>query len=280
MRRKIVAANWKMNLTHEGVKPYLDRFLTEVGELTEVEVILIPSFTSIPALAYALERSPTFVELGTQNVHWEKGGAFTGEASVAMLRALQVKYVAIGHSERRQWFGETDEAVGKKVGATLKAGLLPLLCVGETLPERDENRVEEVLERQLRKGLGGCSPQDLSHVVIAYEPVWAIGTGRTATAVQAQEAHAFIRSVVASVFDLTTAEGVRIQYGGSVKPDNAQELMRQKTSTGRWSEALPWTPIALRKSSGAPEQRSLCTALTLAHKINKLNKVPPIDETF
>ena len=171
-----MAANWKMNLTHEEVTPYLDRFLTEVGELTEVEVILIPSFTAIPALAYTLERSPTFVELGTQNVHWEKGGAFTGEASVAMLRALQVKYVAIGHSERRLWLGVTDEAVGKKVGATLKAGLLPLLCVGETLPERDENRVEEVLERQLRKGLGGCSPQDLSHVVIAYEPVWAIGT--------------------------------------------------------------------------------------------------------
>jgi triosephosphate isomerase len=232
VRRKIVAANWKMNLTHEEVKPYLDRFLTEVGELTEVEVILIPSFTSIPALAYALEKSPTFVELGAQNVHWEKGGAFTGEVSVAMLRALQVKYVVIGHSERRQWFGETDEAVGKKVGATLKAGLLPLLCVGETLPERDENRVEEVLERQLRKGLGGCSPQDLSHVVIAYEPVWAIGTGRTATAVQAQEAHAFIRSVVASVFDLTTAAAVRIQYGGSVKPENAKELMRQKDVDG------------------------------------------------
>ena len=125
MRRKILAANWKMNLTHEEVAPYLDRFLTEVGELTEVEVILIPSFTSIPALAYAFKKSPTFVELGAQNVHWEKGGAFTGEVSVATLRALQVKYVVIGHSERRQWFGETDEVVGKKVGATLKVGLHP-----------------------------------------------------------------------------------------------------------------------------------------------------------
>jgi triosephosphate isomerase (TIM) len=232
VRRKIVAANWKMNLTHEEVEPYLDRFLTEVGELTEVEVILIPSFTSIPALAYAFKKSPTFVELGAQNVHWEKGGAFTGEVSVAMLRTLQVKYVVIGDSERRQWFGETDKVVVKKVGATLKAGLHPLLCVGETLPEWDENRVEEVLERQLRKGLGECSPQDLNHVVIAYEPVWAIGTGRTATAAQAQEAHAFIRSVVASVFDFMTAEGVRIQYGGSVKPENAQELMRQKDVDG------------------------------------------------
>jgi triosephosphate isomerase len=232
MRRKIVAANWKMNLTQDEVKPYLDRFLTEVGEVTEVEVILVPSFTSIPALAYALEKSLTFVELGAQNVHWEKCGAFTGEVSVAMLRALQVKYVVIGHSERRQWFGETDEVLGKKVVATLKGGLHPLFCVGETLPERDENRVEEILECQLRKGLGGCSRQDLSHVVIAYEPVWAIGTGRTATAAQAQEAQAFIRSVVASVFDPTIAEAVRIQYGGSVKPENAQELMRQKDVDG------------------------------------------------
>jgi triosephosphate isomerase len=128
------------------------------------------------------------MELGAQNVHWERSGAFTGEVSAAMLRALQVKYVVIGHSERRQWFGETDELVGKKVTTALHAGLHPLFCVGESLSERDENRVEEVLERQLRKGLGDCSPQDLSSVVIAYEPVWAIGTGRTATAAQAQEA--------------------------------------------------------------------------------------------
>jgi triosephosphate isomerase (TIM) len=172
------------------------------------------------------------VELGAQNLHWEKDGAFTGEVSAAMLRALHVKYVVIGHSERRQWFGETDEVVGKEIVTALKAGLHSLLCVGETLPERDENRVEEVLECQLRKCLGGCSPQDLSRVVIAYEPVWAIGTGRTATAAQAQEAQAFIRSVVGSIFDPTTAEGVRIQYGVSVKPENAQELVRQKDVDG------------------------------------------------
>jgi triosephosphate isomerase len=232
MRRKIVAANWKMNLTHEEVKPYLERFLAEVGMVSEVDVVFIPSFTSIPALVDALETLPPFVERGAQNVHGEEGGAFTGEVSAAMLRALQVKYVVIGHSERRQGCGETDEVVGKKVATALKAGFYPLVCVGETLPERDEQRVEEVLERQLRTGLRGCSPSDLGRVVIAYEPVWAIGTGRTATAAQAQEAHAFIRSVVASAFGPTVAEGVRIQYGGSVKPENAHALMGQKDVDG------------------------------------------------
>ena len=232
MRRKIVAANWKMNLTHDEVKPYLDSFLTEVGVVSDVEIVLIPSYTSIPALAVALEKSPTPIELGAQNVHWERSGAFTGEVSAAMLRGLKVKYVVIGHSERRQWFGETDELVGKKVIAALQAGLYPLLRVGESLSERDENRVEEVLERQLRKGLGNCPPQDLSSVVIAYEPVWAIGTGRTATAAQAQEAHAFIRSVVASAFGPATSESIRVQYGGSVQPENAEALMRENDIDG------------------------------------------------
>jgi len=232
MRRKIVAANWKMNLTHDEVKPYLDRFLTEVGEITDVQIVFIPSYTSIPALAVALEKSPTPIELGAQNVHWQSSGAFTGEVSAAMLRALQVKYVVIGHSERRQWFGETDELVGKKVVTALHAGLHPLFCVGESLSERDENRVEEVLERQLRKGLGDCSSQDLRSVVIAYEPVWAIGTGRTATAAQAQVAHAFIRSVVASAFGPAAAKSIRVQYGGSVKPENAQALMSQNDIDG------------------------------------------------
>src|SRR5262249_41353962 len=232
VKKKIVAANWKMNLTHKEVKPYLDRFLATVGEINEVQVVFIPSFTSIPAfadaLADALEESPSFCELWAQDMHWEKEGAFTGEISAAMLQALQVKHVVIGHSERRQWFGESDEIVAKKTAAALQAGLHPIVCIGETLAERDGNRVEEVLERQLRKGLGDCSSRDLGSVVIAYEPVWAIGTGKTATAAQAQEAHAFIRSVLVSTFDPTTAEGVRIQYGGSVKPENARELMAQK----------------------------------------------------
>jgi triosephosphate isomerase (TIM) len=232
VKKKIVAANWKMNLTHKEVKPYLDRFLAKVGEINEVQVVFIPSFTSIPACADALEESPNFCELGAQNMHWEKGGAFTGEISAAMLQALQVKHVVIGHSERRQLFGESDAIVAKKTAAALQVGLHPIVCIGETLAERDGNRVEEVLERQLRKGLGNCSSRDLGSVVIAYEPVWAIGTGKTATAGQAQEAHAFIRSVLVTTFDLATAEGVRIQYGGSVKPENAQELMAQKDVDG------------------------------------------------
>jgi triosephosphate isomerase (TIM) len=232
VKKKIVAANWKMNLTHKEVKPYLDRFLPKVGEINEVQVVFIPPFTSIPAFADALEESPSFCELGAQNMHWEKGGAFTGEIGAAMLQALQVKHVVIGHSERRQLFGESDAIVAKKTAAALQVGLHPIVCIGETLAERDGNRVEEVLERQLRKGLGNCSSRDLCSVVIAYEPVWAIGTGKTATAAQAQEAHAFIRSVLVRTFDLATAEGVRIQYGGSVKPENAQELMAQKDVDG------------------------------------------------
>jgi triosephosphate isomerase len=179
-----------------------------------------------------LEESPNFCELGAQDLHWESGGAFTGEISAGMLQALQVKHVVIGHSERRQLFGESDAIVAKKTGAALQNGLHPILCIGESLAERDGDRVEEVLERQLRKGLGDCSSRDLGNVVIAYEPVWAIGTGKTATAAQAQEAHAFIRSVLGSTFDRTTAEGVRIQYGGSVNPENAQELMAQKDVDG------------------------------------------------
>jgi triosephosphate isomerase len=154
VKKKIVAANWKMNLTHKEVKPYLDKFLAKVGEINEVQVVFIPSFTSIPACADALEESPNFCELGAQDMHWEKGGAFTGEISAAMLQALQVKHVVIGHSERRQLFGESDAIVAKKTAAALQVSLHPIVCIGETLAERDGNRVEEVLERQLRKGLG------------------------------------------------------------------------------------------------------------------------------
>src|SRR4029077_20047553 len=144
-----------MNLTHKEVKPYLDRFLAKVGEINEVQVVFIPSFTSIPAFADALEESPNFCALGAQDMHWEKEGAFTGEISAAMLQALQVKHVVIGHSERRQWFGENDAIVAKKTAAALQVGLHPILCIGETLPEREDDRVEEVLERQLRKRYRG-----------------------------------------------------------------------------------------------------------------------------
>jgi len=231
MRKKILAANWKMNLTHSEAESYLQSFLTEIGEVNDVEVVILPPFTAIPALVSASDKMPA-LRVGAQNMHWEKSGAYTGEVSATMLRALYVKYVVLGHSERRTLFGETDEIVNRKVRAALDAGLRPIFCIGESLHERDCNEVEQVLGRQLRSGLEGVSQKDFTEIVVAYEPCWAIGTGRTATPAQAEETHAFIRSVLAELTDGATAERVRIQYGGSVKPDNAEELMRQRNIDG------------------------------------------------
>jgi triosephosphate isomerase len=231
MRKKILAANWKMNLTHSEAESYLQSFVTEIRDFNDVDVVIIPPFTAIPALVTASERIQT-IRIGAQNMHWEKSGAFTGEISATMLRALYVRYVILGHSERRTLFGETDEIVNRKVKAALEAGLRPIFCLGESLHERDSNHVERVLERQVRKGLEGVSSRDLTEVVVAYEPCWAIGTGRTATPAEAEDAHMFIRSVLADVSDRATADRVRIQYGGSVKPDNVEQLMRQRNIDG------------------------------------------------
>ena len=231
MRKKILAANWKMNLTHSEAVSYLETFLSEIGQVNDVEIVIIPPFTAIPALVSASEKVPA-VRIGAQNMHWEKNGAFTGEVSATMLRALYVKYVIVGHSERRALFGETDEIVNRKVRAALEAGLRPIICVGETLHERDSGQVEEVLGRQLRKGLENVVEKDLSEIVVAYEPCWAIGTGRSATPTEAEQVHAFIRLDLSELFGATTADRVRIQYGGSVKPENAEDLMRQKNIDG------------------------------------------------
>jgi triosephosphate isomerase len=231
MRKKILAANWKMNLTHSEAESYFDTFLSEIGQVNDVEVVIIPPFTAIPALVTASERMPA-IRIGAQNMHWEKSGAFTGEVSGAMLRAHYVKYVILGHSERRTLFGETDEIVNRKVRAALDAGLRPIFCVGESLQERDGGKVEEVLRHQIRKGLEGVVLKDLPEVVVAYEPCWAIGTGRSATPNEAEETHAFIRLVLSELFGAPTADRVRIQYGGSVKPENAEDLMRQKNIDG------------------------------------------------
>ena len=184
MRKKILAANWKMNLTHSEAESYLETFLSEIGQVNDVEIVIIPPFTAIPALVSASEKIPA-VRIGAQNMHWEKNGAFTGEVSATMLRALYVKYVIVGHSERRALFGETDEIVNRKVRAALEAGLRPIVCVGESLHERDSGQVEEVLGRQLRKGLENVVEKDLPEIVVAYEPCWAIGTGRSATPAEA-----------------------------------------------------------------------------------------------
>jgi len=172
------------------------------------------------------------VKLGAQNMHWESSGAFTGEVSAPMLRELFVRYVVLGHSERRQYFGETDEIVNRKTKAALAASLTPIVCVGETLAQRESGQVEMVLEQQLRGSLADLNKAQLEDLVLAYEPVWAIGTGHTATPAQAQEAHAFIRSVLTKLSSAATANKIRIQYGGSVKPGNTAELMAQPDIDG------------------------------------------------
>jgi triosephosphate isomerase len=231
MRKKIIAANWKMNKTIGESMAFLDTFLLELGDERRVEVVIAPPFTALAKVSERLAASER-VKLAAQNMHWEKPGAFTGEISAEMLRELFVRYVILGHSERRTLFGETDETVNRKTRAALAASLRPILCVGETLEERDGGKVESVLERQLRLGLAGVSAEEMAEVVVAYEPVWAIGTGRTASPAQAQEAHAFIRSQLAVVGGKSVADKVRIQYGGSVKPGNAAELMSQPDIDG------------------------------------------------
>jgi triosephosphate isomerase len=231
MRKKIVAANWKMNMTQGESERFVDSFLRDIEDTTDVEVVIIPPFTAIPKVTEALAKAHN-IKVGAQNMYWEKSGAFTGEISASLLRDLFVHYVVLGHSERRILFGETDEMVNRKVRAALETKLRPIVCVGETLEQRDKGNVEKILSIQLRGSLAGLKPKELQESVIAYEPVWAIGTGRNATPQQAQEAHAFIRRILGEMSDATTADRVRIQYGGSVKPENARELMSQSDIDG------------------------------------------------
>jgi len=231
MRKKIIAANWKMNMTQAEATGFVATFLLEIGESTDVEVIIIPPFTAIAAVNSALEQAQQ-IKVGAQNMHWERFGAFTGEISPAMLRDLFVRYVVLGHSERRTLFGETDEIVNRKVRSAHEATLRPIVCIGETLEQRERGEVEKVLEKQLKGSLAGLDSKELLETIIAYEPVWAIGTGKTATAAQAQEAHAFIRKTLGTMSDEATAERIRIQYGGSVKPDNTRLLMTQRDIDG------------------------------------------------
>ena len=231
MRRKIVAANWKMNMTQPEAARFIEVFLLESHDATDVDIVIVPSFTTIPKVTELLSERQD-IKVGAQNMYWERSGAFTGEISAAQLRDLFVRYVILGHSERRALFGETDEVVNRKVRAAHEATLRPIVCVGETLQERDAGKVEKVLGRQLRESLAELSPKELQETVVAYEPVWAIGTGRNATPEQAQEAHAFIRKTLAEMSEPATADKIRIQYGGSVKPENAAELMSQPDIDG------------------------------------------------
>ncbi len=231
MRKKIVAANWKMNMTQAESGRFVESLLLDLGDISDVEVVIIPPFTAIAKVTESLGKAQN-IKVGAQNMHWERSGAFTGEISAALLRDLFVRYVVLGHSERRTLFGETDEIVNRKVRAAHESTLRPIVCVGETLAQRDKGNVEKILSIQLRGSLAGLTETELQETVIAYEPVWAIGTGRNATPEQAQQAHSFIRRTLGKMLDETTAERIRIQYGGSVKPENARELMSQPDIDG------------------------------------------------
>jgi triosephosphate isomerase len=229
-RKKLIAGNWKMNKTSADAVALVGDLVATIGRQTDVDVVVCPPFTSIETVAKALDGSTQ--KLGAQNMHPEASGAFTGEVSAPMLRALFATHVILGHSERRAYFAETDAFINKKVLAALKNQLKPILCVGETLAERESGATLKVVQTQLEAGLDGVSKELAPSVVIAYEPVWAIGTGKVATTEQAQEVHAFIRGLLTKLFTEPVAQKVRILYGGSMKPSNAPELLAQKDIDG------------------------------------------------
>lgn len=223
MRVPFIAANWKMFKTvHEAVV-FAKEFRSLVKDMEEVEIVVSPPFTALHAVAEAVRNSP--IGVAGQNLHWEREGAFTGETSAGMLKEAGAEYVIIGHSERRRLFQETDETVNRKLMAAIGAQLTPIVCIGETLEEREKNETFAVLDRQIKAGLDGLTGDQVGALVIAYEPVWAIGTGRNATPQQAGEAHAHIRSRVRQWFGGPAADHCHIIYGGSVKPDNIHELV-------------------------------------------------------
>jgi triosephosphate isomerase len=229
MRRTIIAGNWKMNKTvSEAVE--LAKAVVAVTKGAESEVVVCPTFVCLDAVNQVVRG--THVALGAQDVHFEKSGAFTGKVSCDMLKSVGVKYVIIGHSEQRTLFGETNDTVNKKVKATLAASLLPIVCVGETLSEREGGITEKVVEDHVRGAYRDISREDAEKTVIAYEPVWAIGTGKVASPEQAQDVHKFIRTLLAKIYDEATAAKIRLQYGGSMKPENAAELLAKPDIDG------------------------------------------------
>jgi triosephosphate isomerase len=228
MRVPLIAGNWKMYKTAREAADTVRSLCGQVAEVTGVEVVVCPPFTALLSAIGAASGSR--IAVGAQNCYWEKEGAFTGEISVPMLADLGCRYVIVGHSERRQYFGETDASVDKKIGAVLAHGLTCIGCLGETLQERESGQTFSVLERQVR---GGFARHIISrNLVIAYEPVWAIGTGKTATPAQAQEAQKYIRDLLKKLYNKDTADNLRIQYGGSVKPENISDLMKQPDVDG------------------------------------------------
>lgn len=229
-RKPIIAGNWKLNMLKAESAALAAGVVAAVGAKEDVEVVLCPTFTALDTVAAAIAGSK--VAMGAQDCYWEEKGAFTGQIAPSMLKDAGCAFVIVGHSERRQYFGETDATINKKAKALYAAGLTPIICVGETLEERETGKMETVITTQVRGTLADLEAAQVAASVIAYEPVWAIGTGKVATKEQAQEVHALIRKLVAELFGAAVAEAVRIQYGGSVKADNAAELMAQPDIDG------------------------------------------------
>ncbi len=223
-RRPLIAGNWKMFKTCQEAASTAEKLAALSKDVTDVDIMIAPSYTSLYAVSEKIKGSP--VTLGAQNLHWEKEGAYTGEISSNMLKSCGCSHVLIGHSERRQFFGETDETVNKRIKTAIANGFTPVFCIGETENERDHEKTFNVLDKQVQDGLKDLGSDSLVELVIAYEPVWAIGTGKTATPVQVQEVHSFLRSLIGKIFGDKFAETIRILYGGSVKPANISELMQ------------------------------------------------------
>ena len=231
MRKKVVAGNWKMNKNLTGTIELISEIKNELSKSeSATEVILCPPFTSLETASTLLKGSK--IKLGAQNMHSEDSGAFTGEISADMLKSAGCEFVILGHSERRAIFGESNGFINSKIKKAVASGLKPIFCVGETLEEREDGSTEKVVETQIKEGLSGLSESELGDLIIAYEPVWAIGTGKTASPAQAQDVHKFIRSLIVSLYSTNLAENLVIQYGGSVKPDNAAELFSQADIDG------------------------------------------------
>ena len=230
MRRLIIAGNWKMNKNISEAMELTNGLKRALHDVDNLDIVLCPVFTALTCVSELIVNSN--IQLGAQNVYWQEQGAFTGEVSPSMLKDAGCKFVIIGHSERRQYFSETNETVNKKIKAAIKSGLIPIVCVGETLTQREENRTLEVIKEQIQQGLRDIIFPEAKGLIVAYEPVWAIGTGRNATPAQAQEVQKYIRKLLSGVYNDSIAATIRIQYGGSVKPENIEELIKQPDIDG------------------------------------------------
>jgi len=230
MRKSVIAGNWKMNNDINESQKLVSEILNGLGNDDKCGVIVCPPFTSLSEVHTLVKNS--VIKLGAQNMYFEKSGAFTGEVSADMLKSVGCEYVILGHSERRTIFGESDELINSKIKTAINNGLKVIFCIGESLSEREEGITNDIVKRQLTKGLKNITADELKNIIVAYEPIWAIGTGKTATPEQAQEVHAFIRKLIADIYSDQIADNIVIQYGGSVKPDNASTLLSQTDIDG------------------------------------------------